>query len=248
MNLLLLLLTAFASFVCADFYGQSSSVTALNNKNFKKSISDSLAIVEFYAPWCGYCKQLAPEYLKASKKLNNIAKVAAINCDEERNKPTCGRFQVQGFPTLKIFNRGKFVEDYQGPRTAKGIVEYMNRKVVSSSNVKFVNSPKAIEKWKMEKQNNVVLLPAKDGDVPLLFRSISLLYNPKTTGFTFVKSALVSKYIEKYGKDVEINQEGSTLLVINSDETVVKFNGEMKREAIVKFLNKTIKTSSKDEL
>lgn len=72
---------------------------------------------------------MKPEYEKAAKGLKDLAQVAAVNCDEDSNKAFCGSMGVQGFPTLKIVkpakkpgNRG-IVEDYNGPRESKGIVE-----------------------------------------------------------------------------------------------------------------------------
>ena len=94
----------------------------------------------FYAPWCGHCKNLKPEYEKAAKGLKDLAQVAAVNCDEENNKAFCGSMGVQGFPTLKIVKpsskkSGKpIVEDYQGPRTASGIVDAV--KAAIPNNVK----------------------------------------------------------------------------------------------------------------
>ena len=91
-------------------------------------------IVEFYAPWCGHCQNLKPAYEKAARNLDGLAKVAAVNCDEELNKALCGQMGVQGFPTLKIVKPGQkkgkpVVEDYQGQRTAKGIVDAVIDKI-----------------------------------------------------------------------------------------------------------------------
>ncbi|KAF8456337.1 hypothetical protein BGX38DRAFT_1140048 [Terfezia claveryi] len=126
LTLAALLLTGPAS----ALYTKSGPVQLLDQKSFEKEIlhSDSAAIVEFFAPWCGHCKGLAPHYEKAAKNLKGIAKVTAVDCDEEKNKPLCASQGVQGYPTLKIFKpsskKGKpIVEDYQGPRTAKGIVD-----------------------------------------------------------------------------------------------------------------------------
>ena len=100
--------------------------------------SDSLWIVEFYAPWCGHCQRLTPEYTKAAKALKGVVKVrasfdvvgvlsnvqlflcqiGAVNADD--HKSLGGQYQVQGFPTIKIFGLNKNKpEDYQGERTAK---------------------------------------------------------------------------------------------------------------------------------
>lgn len=51
----------------------------------------------------GHCQNLKSAYKKVAKSLKGIAKIAAIDCDDERNKPTCGKYGIQGFPTLKIF-------------------------------------------------------------------------------------------------------------------------------------------------
>ncbi len=105
-------------------YSKSSGVIDLNSNNFNNRVTDSdgVWVVEFYAPWCGHCQQLAPEYQKAAKALKGIIGVGGVNCDEE--KQLCGQFGVQGFPTIKIFGSNKNrPEDYQGGRTAEGIVQ-----------------------------------------------------------------------------------------------------------------------------
>jgi len=85
--------------------------------------SDGIWLVEFYAPWCGHCKNLVPEWKKAATALKGIVNVAAVDADQ--HKSLGGQYEVRGFPTIKIFgeNKGK-PEDYQGGRTADAIVEY----------------------------------------------------------------------------------------------------------------------------
>jgi len=51
-------------------------------------------VVEFYAPWCGHCQRLAPEYEKAATNLKGMIKVGGVNCDEE--KQLCGQYGIQG--------------------------------------------------------------------------------------------------------------------------------------------------------
>lgn len=93
------------------------------SKKKKKTTSTS-------APWCGHCKQLAPEYerlpqLLASKHGNPDARVAAVDCD--KHKQVCSKQGVQGFPTLKFFKGGgsKSGEDYRGPRDADSIAAFV---------------------------------------------------------------------------------------------------------------------------
>lgn len=62
-------------------YSSDSKVVHLTDANFKKMVldSDELWMVEFYAPWCGHCKSLAPEYDKAAKALNGVIRLGAVD-------------------------------------------------------------------------------------------------------------------------------------------------------------------------
>jgi len=100
-----------------------TDVVELTPANFQKEVikSDAVWVIEFYAPWCGHCQRLTPDYTKAAKALKGVVKLGAINADE--HKSLGGQYQVQGFPTIKIFGANKAKpEDYQGERTAKGLV------------------------------------------------------------------------------------------------------------------------------
>lgn len=77
--------------------------------------------MEFYAPWCGHCKNLEPEYEKAATTLAGVVKVVAV--DATQSEKLAQKYQIQGFPTLKVFGIDKNAPvDYQGARTADGIV------------------------------------------------------------------------------------------------------------------------------
>lgn len=105
-------------------YGAGTDVVELNPGNFERLVTDSESvwIIEFYAPWCGHCQQLVPEYKKAASALKGVVKVGAINGDE--HKSLFARFQGRGFPTIKIFaDDKKNPSDYQGPRTAQGFAD-----------------------------------------------------------------------------------------------------------------------------
>ncbi|OWF51690.1 protein disulfide-isomerase A6-like [Mizuhopecten yessoensis] len=134
MQVLVLIMAGLLS-KAAALYSSGDGVVQLTPANFDKEVmnSDELWIIEFYAPWCGHCKSLAPEWKKAAKALKGVVKIAAVDADAHGQLG--GRFSVQGFPTIKVFgvNKNK-PEDYQGGRTADAIVNAAMSKVKAMVN------------------------------------------------------------------------------------------------------------------
>jgi protein disulfide isomerase family A protein 3 len=118
--------------------GDVLDLTSNTVDSFKAEIGQYDAIlVEFFAPWCGHCKRLAPEYAKASttlKKNDPPVPLAKIDCTSDAGgKDICSEYGVSGYPTLKIFKGGEFAQEYSGPRDADGIVKYMRAQVGPAS-------------------------------------------------------------------------------------------------------------------
>jgi len=102
-------------------------VTVLNRDTFAHYVQPlELVMVEFYAPWCGHCKKLEPEYKIASEVLKKegimIAKV-----DASKEAELAKEHMIQGFPTLSVFKKGVKFEDFSGERTADAIIAYMRK-------------------------------------------------------------------------------------------------------------------------
>ncbi|EGR32155.1 prolyl 4- beta polypeptide, putative, partial [Ichthyophthirius multifiliis] len=109
------------------------SVWVLNDSNFDDFVkSHDYVLAEFYAPWCGHCKQLAPEYAKAAYQLefNPQNKIYLAKIDATQNPSITQRFQIQGYPTLKYFSNGNLEQpkDYNGGRTAQEIISWVTKK------------------------------------------------------------------------------------------------------------------------
>lgn len=123
MKTLLVALPFFVS-ICSALYSSTDDVVELTAANFNSRViqSSELWFVEFYAPWCGHCKSLAPEWKKAATALKDIVKVGAVDMTEHQS--VGAPYGIQGFPTIKVFGSNKQnAQDYQGQRTAQGIVD-----------------------------------------------------------------------------------------------------------------------------
>lgn len=222
------------SALAAGLYGKGSPVLQLGSKDFDANIkaTNHTSIVEFYAPWCGHCQNLKPAFEKAAKSLSGLAKVAAVNCDEEANKPLCGQMGVQGFPTLKIVRPGKkagkpSIEDYQGARSAKAIVDAVIDKI--PNHVTRLKDSE-VDSW-VEKEGPKAILFSDKGVVSALLKALAIdflggldvaqIRNKETTA------------VQKYG----IDKFPTLVLLPGEGKEPIKYSGDMKKEPLVAFLS-----------
>jgi protein disulfide-isomerase A1 len=93
--------------LCHDFPSEEG-VLVLTDETFSHALEHHpTMLVEFYAPWCGHCKTLAPEYAKAAQTLEKSdLQVKLAKVDATVNKAVAEKFEVKGFPTLVFFKNG----------------------------------------------------------------------------------------------------------------------------------------------
>ncbi|XP_025832812.1 protein disulfide-isomerase A5 isoform X1 [Agrilus planipennis] len=91
---------------------------------FIKRESKPLMIM-FYAPWCGFCKSLKPEYASAAEELQNEAVLAAIDVNRPENAVVRTHYNITGFPTLLYYEQGELKFQYEGDNTKNAIINFM---------------------------------------------------------------------------------------------------------------------------
>jgi len=109
----------------------SSDVIDLIPSNFDKiAIGGKPALVEFFAPWCGHCKSLAPIYEQLAQDFSFAKdKVTIAKVDADSEKSLGKRFGIQGFPTIKWFDgKSETPEDYNGGRDIDSLTAFLTEK------------------------------------------------------------------------------------------------------------------------
>ena len=102
-----------------------NAVKVVVGKNFNDLVLDPTknVFVEFYAPWCGHCKSLAPVWEELGEKYKDHANIVIAKSDATANE--FEDVEVQGFPTLKFFPAGGEMQDYNGGRTLEDFVKFL---------------------------------------------------------------------------------------------------------------------------
>lgn len=136
-------MVAFKSFVVgalAATVAAKSAVLDLIPSNFDDVVlkSGKPTLVEFFAPWCGHCKNLAPVYeeLASSFESNKDVQIAKVDADAERDLGK--RFGIQGFPTLKWFDgKSDKPTDYSGGRDLESLSNFITEKTNAKPKKKY---------------------------------------------------------------------------------------------------------------
>lgn len=113
-----ILLVAVVLAVSHAFYESGSAVVSLTADNYKQ-VEQGIWFVEYFANWCGHCRNMAPEWEKAAEALKGIVNMGAIDASVHKINVQ----GIQGFPTIRFLINGK-EKDYKGGRSARDFVAF----------------------------------------------------------------------------------------------------------------------------
>ena len=91
----------------------SENITELDDNNFDAAINSPVpVVVDFWAPWCGPCKAIAPILDELATELGNAVKICKVNVDN--NQEIAGKYEIRAIPTILIFKEGKLADTVVG--------------------------------------------------------------------------------------------------------------------------------------
>ncbi|XP_050526389.1 protein disulfide-isomerase isoform X2 [Daktulosphaira vitifoliae] len=200
-------------------------VLVLNKNNFDNVISSNqFVLVEFYAPWCGHCKTLAPEYASAAKELKASGSIKLAKVDATLEEKLAEQFGVRGYPTLKFFKNGNPI-DYTGGRTKDLIIQWVTKK--SGAAAKTLSSEEEQKEF-ISSQDVVVIgyFENTESEAAKLFNDIADSIDEHQFGF-----------VSDYSKFPNLKHKEKLVLYKNFDEKEVVFDQDLKNiEDVKKFV------------
>ena len=135
----MLLLLSMALAVASGEITEDNGVLVLSEANFDEAVSaHNLVLVEFYAPWCGHCKAIAPKLEELALGFADRAEQVLIGkMDATENDVEHPRVNIEGFPTLKFFPKGDAANpvDYEGAREVAAMTTFLEGQL-SATNAK----------------------------------------------------------------------------------------------------------------
>lgn len=103
------------------------AIVNTTDQNFSAETSQGLVLVDFWAPWCGPCKMIAPVLEELDSEMSDTVKIAKVDVDE--NPETAGNFGVMSIPTLILLKDGEIVDKAVGFQPKEALAELVKKHV-----------------------------------------------------------------------------------------------------------------------
>jgi protein disulfide-isomerase A1 len=220
-----------------------NGVMVLTDANFDEELAkNELLLVEFYAPWCGHCKKLTPEYEGAAEVLSkNDPPVALAKVDATAEKTLAERFGIQGFPTLFWF-KGGVKSEYTGGRTKDTIVQWIVKKSGPPSSLVTCDALKA----KTDDASTKFLIAYFGAEDTALYTEAHVPYANAEDKIVFVHAELSCQ--EQFG----LSGDAKIVFFRQFEEKVNAYSGAADKDALIAFVKPlmvpTVFEFSEDEI
>ena len=101
------------------------AIVDVTDQNFAQDTAEGLVLVDFWAPWCGPCKMIAPVLEELNEDMGDKLKIAKLNVDD--NQETAGKYGVMSIPTLLLMKDGNVVDQIVGFQPKEALAEIINK-------------------------------------------------------------------------------------------------------------------------
>ncbi|SDX57364.1 thioredoxin [Marininema mesophilum] len=99
------------------------AIANITDQSFNTETAAGTVLVDFWAPWCGPCKMVAPVLEEIDQEVGDKLKIKKVNVDE--NPDSSGRFGVMSIPTLMVFKNGEMVDKMMGFQPKEQLLEWL---------------------------------------------------------------------------------------------------------------------------
>ncbi|MEG9297059.1 thioredoxin [Mangrovibacillus sp. Mu-81] len=101
------------------------AITNATDQNFVSETTSGLVLADFWAPWCGPCKMIAPVLEELDSEMGDKVKIVKVDVDE--NQETAGKYGVMSIPTLVVLKDGEVVDKVIGFQPKEALAELLNK-------------------------------------------------------------------------------------------------------------------------
>ncbi|KNE95677.1 hypothetical protein PSTG_11043 [Puccinia striiformis f. sp. tritici PST-78] len=247
-KLILLLSSVLFGITRAGIFSSNGDIQAIDIVRLKKHLAGSSkgTMVAFYAPWCGHCRSLVPEYQKAASNVKDLVTFVAVDCDAAENKAACSTdYQVKGFPTLAYFPGTPVPTPYQGERKAKPVVDFALQNMPNFA--KKIKTGDELSKLisKSKPARPLVILFTEATKTTPLFKALSSVVYKKMDVFTATPTAIGKDTAnEKY----RVTQFPTLVIFKGSEENDRQiYEGNMNYKSLFEFFKSNVPPKTEEK-